>query len=195
MDLAWNDPRTRQFVTNVGLVTSDGPIGPNIMAAEWTHHVSYAPSLIAVCISASGATAESIQTSREFGVSLAAESQRILCSVAGGSTGREVNKIAALTELGAVFYAASRINAPMLAGAALNAECTVREILALGDRLTIVGEVLELSADTGVRPLAYHKGQYWTLGEALSKPAKPDLDRIKAIVASHRRVDPTQVQR
>jgi hypothetical protein len=33
MDLLWNDRRTRQFVTNVGLITSDGPLGPNIMAA------------------------------------------------------------------------------------------------------------------------------------------------------------------
>jgi flavin reductase (DIM6/NTAB) family NADH-FMN oxidoreductase RutF len=47
MDLLWNDRRTRQFVTNVGLITSDGPLGPNIMAAEWTHHISYSPSLIA----------------------------------------------------------------------------------------------------------------------------------------------------
>jgi hypothetical protein len=39
MDLLWNDRRTRQFVTNVGLITSDGPLGTNIMAAEWTHLV------------------------------------------------------------------------------------------------------------------------------------------------------------
>ena len=31
MDLSWNDRRTRQFVTNVGLITSGGPLGPNIM--------------------------------------------------------------------------------------------------------------------------------------------------------------------
>ena len=50
MDLSWNDRRTRQFVTNVGLITSVGPLGPNIMAAEWTHQISYSPSLIAANI-------------------------------------------------------------------------------------------------------------------------------------------------
>jgi hypothetical protein len=48
MELSWNDRRTRQFLTNVGLITTDGPYGPNVMAAEWTHHVSYSPSLIAI---------------------------------------------------------------------------------------------------------------------------------------------------
>ena len=48
MDLTWNDRRTRQFLTNLGLITCDGPYGPNVMAAEWTHHISYSPSLIAV---------------------------------------------------------------------------------------------------------------------------------------------------
>ena len=47
MDLSWNDRKTRQFVTNVGLITSEGPLGPNIMAAEWIHHISYSPSLVA----------------------------------------------------------------------------------------------------------------------------------------------------
>ena len=34
MDLLWNDKRTRQFVTNIGLITTAGPLGRNIMAAE-----------------------------------------------------------------------------------------------------------------------------------------------------------------
>ena len=50
MDLPWGDDCSKKFVTNVGLITSDGPHGPNIMACEWTHHVSYSPGLIAVCI-------------------------------------------------------------------------------------------------------------------------------------------------
>ena len=45
---------TVQFLTNVGLITSDGPYGPNVMAAEWTHHISYSPGLIAVNIHRQG---------------------------------------------------------------------------------------------------------------------------------------------
>ena len=41
MDIPWGSEGTRKFVTNVGLITSDDPHGNNIMAAEWTHLVSY----------------------------------------------------------------------------------------------------------------------------------------------------------
>ena len=70
MDLSWNDRRTRQFVTNVGLITSDGPLGPNIMAAEWIHHISYSPSLVAANIRGHDATAQNINESKEFGVNI-----------------------------------------------------------------------------------------------------------------------------
>jgi len=70
MDLAWGDEKTRQFITNVGLVTSRGPFGDNIMACEWTHHVSYSPGLVAVCIGPSKATHANIKSSKEFGSSL-----------------------------------------------------------------------------------------------------------------------------
>ena len=79
MDLQWNDRRTRQFLTNVGLITTNGPLGPDIMAAEWTHHISYSPSLISVNIRGHDATARNIETSKEFGVNIASRrSQRYM---------------------------------------------------------------------------------------------------------------------
>ena len=60
MELSWNDRRTRQFLTNVGLITTDGPYGPNVMAAEWTHHLSYSPSLIAINVRGNDATVKNI---------------------------------------------------------------------------------------------------------------------------------------
>jgi flavin reductase (DIM6/NTAB) family NADH-FMN oxidoreductase RutF len=85
MELSWNDRRTRQFLTNVGLITTDGP---NVMPAEWTHHVSYSPSLIAINVRGDDATAENINQSKEFGVNLATEDQNILCSLGGRHTGK-----------------------------------------------------------------------------------------------------------
>jgi flavin reductase (DIM6/NTAB) family NADH-FMN oxidoreductase RutF len=66
MDLPWNDRRTRQFLTNVRLITSDGPYGPNVMAAEWTHYISYSPGLIAVNIRGTDATPSKILGSLEL---------------------------------------------------------------------------------------------------------------------------------
>ncbi len=61
MDLPWGEERTKQFVTNVGIITSNGPYGHDVMACEWTHHISYSPGLIAVCISPMDTTHENIK--------------------------------------------------------------------------------------------------------------------------------------
>ena len=87
MKLPWNDPRSNKFATTIGLITSDGPNGPNIMACEWTHHLSYDPGLVAVSIGPTKTTVENIRTSKKFGVNLCSSNQSVLSSVAGGYSG------------------------------------------------------------------------------------------------------------
>jgi flavin reductase (DIM6/NTAB) family NADH-FMN oxidoreductase RutF len=191
MDLLWNDRRTRQFVTNVGLITSDGSFGPNIMAAEWTHHISYSPSLIAANIRGHDATAQNIKESKEFGISIAAENQNVICSIAGKYKGIHVDKISVIKEAGiAAFYNAKSISSqvPMLVGAAMNAECKLVKQEELGDHIMFVGEVIEISADENIRPLLYHNGRYWKLGEAMIKPQPDLLDRIEKFAKKHGRI-------
>ena len=48
------------------------------MAAEWTHHISYSPSLISVNIRGHDATAKNIEASKEFGVNISRRSQRYM---------------------------------------------------------------------------------------------------------------------
>ena len=187
MDLARNDRRTRQFVTSVGLITSTGPKGPNIMAAAWTHHVSYAPSLMAVCVAYDGATAHNARETRQFGVNLASQEQAAVCSIASAHSGRDVDKLAALKDLGWEFYPGRRIRALMLRNAALNAECTLARTVELGDHLMLVGEVVELSGDPEVRPLVYHDESYFELGRRVSKPGEAELRKIREAVANHRK--------
>jgi flavin reductase (DIM6/NTAB) family NADH-FMN oxidoreductase RutF len=99
LDLPWNDERSNMFITNVGLITSDGPFGANVMACEWTHHVSYSPGLVAVCIGPNKVTHENIKQTKEFGVNLCSTDQSIMSSIAGGYTGSRYNKINALTTM------------------------------------------------------------------------------------------------
>jgi flavin reductase (DIM6/NTAB) family NADH-FMN oxidoreductase RutF len=186
MDLEWDDARLRKFVTNVGLITTEGPAGPDIMAAEWTRHVSYAPSLIAINIYTHHATYRNIHATGEFGVNICAADQTKICSVAGGSKGDQVDKIAVLRELGAEFYDGKKIKAPMLSGATMNAECRVVKEEMVGDHAMFVGEVLEVSA-SDKPPLLYHGGKYYVLGEHIPKPPDPELERIGQIVARHRK--------
>jgi flavin reductase (DIM6/NTAB) family NADH-FMN oxidoreductase RutF len=186
MNLEWDDPRMRKFATNVGLITTDGPVGPNIMAAEWTRHVSYSPSMIAINIYTNHASYRNIHHSKEFGVNICAHDQSLVSSVAGGTRGSEVDKIGALKELGAEFHNAKRINAPMLSGTSMNAECKLVKEEMVGDHAMLVGEVVELTA-SDKPPLLYHAGKYYILGEHIPKPPPSELERIGQIVAKHKR--------
>ena len=187
MDLARTDRRTRQFVTNVGLITSTGPQGPNIMAAAWTHQVSHAPGLIAVCVAHNGATAHNARETRQFGVNLASQEQAAVCSIASAHSGRDVDKLSALMELGWEFYPGRRIRSLMLKDAALNAECTLARTVELGDHLMLVGEVVEFTGEPGIRPLVYHDESYFELGRRVSKPGEAELKKIREAVANHRK--------
>ena len=144
MNLPWGDSTSNQFVTNVGLITSNGPYDHNIMSAEWTHHISYAPGLIAVCINPNDASHANIEKTKEFGINLCAANQATLSSVAGGYSGKKYDKIKALKELGFKFFKAKKIDVLMVEDAAMNAECKLIKKMKLGDHTSFIGEVVEL---------------------------------------------------
>lgn len=187
MDLPWGDERTKQFVTNVGLITSNGPHGDNIMAAEWTHHVSYTPGLIAVRIRPDDATHANIEKTKEFGVNLCASDQNVLSSIAGGYSGKKIDKIEVLKELGFKFFKAKKINVLMIEEAAMNVECKLIKGITLGDHTTFVGEVVELYPVKDKEPIVYHNQKYWKLGNQIQKPPQEELDKISKIVDKHKK--------
>lgn len=186
MDLPWGEERSKQFVTNVGLITSNGPNGHDIMSAEWTHHVSYSPGLIAVCVNFHDATHENIKATKEFGVNLCTSDQDILSSIAGGYHGKDYDKISALKELGYKFFKAEKIDVFMVEGAAMNAECKLFKQIKLGDHTTFVGEVVELYPIKGKEPIVYHAGKYWKLEKQVTKPTQEERDKIREVVEKYR---------
>jgi flavin reductase (DIM6/NTAB) family NADH-FMN oxidoreductase RutF len=167
MKLPWNDPRSNKFATTIGLITSNGPDGPNIMACEWTHHLSYDHGLIAVSLGPTKATVENIRASKEFGVNLCASDQSVLSSVAGGYSGSKYNKIDALKELGFQFYEASKIKTLMVKGASLNVECKLFQEITFGDHIMFIGEVLEAIHNPEKQSLIYHDGKYWSVQSSI----------------------------
>jgi flavin reductase (DIM6/NTAB) family NADH-FMN oxidoreductase RutF len=187
LDLPWNDERSNRFITNVGLITSDGPFGANVMACEWTHHISYHPGLIAVCIRPDDATHENIRQSKEFGVNLCSTDQSIMSSVAGGYTGVRYNKIDALKELGFEFYKAKAIKAIMIKGASVNIECKLLKEIPLGDHTTFIGEVIQASINAEKQPLAYHGGRYFIMNTNVAKASDEERERIRKIIAKHKK--------
>lgn len=187
MDLPWGDERTDQFVTNVGVITSHGPHGDNVMACEWTHHVSYSPGLIAVCVRQGDATCENIHATKEFGVNLCSDKQSVLSSVSGGSSGRAVNKVKVLEGLGFIFYRAKKIKTLMIEGAVLSAEFKLVREISIGDHTMFIGEVVEAKADASKNPLVYHKRKYWKMGEHIDKPPQEELEKIKKLVEDNKK--------
>ena len=187
MDLAWTDERTHLTVKNVGLITSSGPNGQNIMSAEWTHQVSYSPGLIAVCIGPGKATVENIRATKEFGVSIASTELAGLASIAGSNSGKEINKIKALEELGFKFYKAKKIKTIMAEGAVLNLECKLVKEITLGDHIMFVGEVVEIAAKPEKKTLAYTRKTYGEVTFNVTKPAEADRKKIAVVLEKYKK--------
>ena len=186
MELPWNDPRSNKFVTTVGLITSEGLDGPNIMACEWTHHISYKPGLIAISLGHTKDTVKNIRSSKEFGINLCAADQSILSSIAGGYSGSKYDKVEALKELGFEFYRASKIKTLMVKGASLNAECQLFQEMSFGDHVMFIGEVIDATHNPEKQPLVYHDGKYWSLESAM-KPKQEERETIRKVVEKHKK--------
>jgi flavin reductase (DIM6/NTAB) family NADH-FMN oxidoreductase RutF len=186
MDLPWGDPRSNKFATSIGLITSNGPHGHDILACEWTHHLSYRPGLIAVSLGPTKATVENIRASKEFGINLCATDQTIVASVAGGYSGRDYDKINALKDLGFPFYQADSIDVLMVKGASLSAECKLFKEVIFGDHVMLIGEVIEAIHSTEKESLIYNNGMYWSL-HSIAKPNEDKRQSIKDILEKHRK--------
>ena len=182
MDIQWNDRRTRQFVYKMwGLSHQMDRMVLMSCRAEWTHHMSYSPCLIAVNIRGHDATAHNIEESKEFGVNLAGEDQNILCSISGRFTGTKVDKVQILNEFGVKFYPGRKIACLMIENCAMNAECKLVKREELGDHIMFVGEVVEISAHENIKPLIFHNGKYWKMSDTVEKPPSYILEKINEL--------------
>lgn len=186
MDLPWGDPRSNKFATTIGLITTNGPHNHNIMACEWTHHLSYSPGLIAVSLGPTKATLKNIKVSKEFGINLCSIDQTVLYSVAGGYSGKNYDKISALKELGFQFYQAKKINDLMVGEASLNVECKLFEDITFGDHIMLIGEVLDATHNPDKQSLVYHDGRYWSLQSAI-KPNQQEREKIQNVLEKYRK--------
>ena len=166
----------KYFVTGISLITSTGSLGQNIMAAEWTMQISYAPLLIAVFIHESAATFRNIKESKEFGVNVASDDQASLVNIAGGYSRFEIDKIKIKNLFS--FIRSRQINAPMIAGCIVNAECKLLAMKNLGDHTMFVGRVVAIKHDKTKRPLIYHTGKYYKIGPVM--PPIRETVRLKS---------------
>jgi flavin reductase (DIM6/NTAB) family NADH-FMN oxidoreductase RutF len=187
MDLKYGSLARNAFATNVGLITSNGPHGHNVMAAEWTLQISYDPALIAISIGPNKATSENISDAGFFGVSIASKNQNTLSSIAGGYSGKEVDKISLLQEMGYTFHKGKDLDVYLVDGAMLLAECTVIDEKVYGDHILYVGEAKNIEADTSLTPIVYHTGKYLSIGSEVPKPSNEERGNWKEMVSQFRK--------
>ncbi len=163
----------RYFSTGISMITSRGPQGPNIMAAEWVIQISYSPVLIAVFIHNGSYTIKNIEKTKEFGVNVASQGQTTEVSVAGGYSGSEIDKL----KIKNVFKISQphKIKTPMIADCTINAECKLVRKEKLGDHVMLVGKVVHIEYDDTKSPLLYHKGRYFGLHSTIEPDRKEVL--------------------
>ena len=187
MEIPWGSDIANCFITNVGLVTTNGIYGHNIMACEWTHHLSYKPGLIGVSIHPRHATYAHIKSSKEFGVCVVSTQQSVLSSIAGKESGKIIDKIKIAEELGFKFSSAKNINVMMIEGASVNLECKLHQEIPLGDHTLFVGEVIAGSFNPEEKPLGYHHGKYWDMTSTLEKPPAGVREKIKMLFECYKK--------
>ena len=78
------------------------------------------------------------------------------------------------------------MQAPMVSGAAMNAECRVIETNELGGNAIFIGEVVHVQS-SDVAPLIYHGGKYYKLGKVIRKPPHEELAKIRSLVEKYRK--------
>ncbi len=158
----------RYFATTVGLVTSHHDGKSDVMACEWTMCVSWNPLKILVMVWNGHLTHEYIKASGEFGVNLCSDQLASQSNLAGSVSGREKNKLD-----DSLFKdrlsPAKKIKAPLIEGCIVNAECEVEESFVLGSYTGFIGNAVEAKFDDQAKPMFYHQGKYFYLGDQIPK--------------------------
>jgi len=87
--------------------------------------------------------------------------------------------------MGFTFTKAENIDVFMVDGAALLIECTMIDQRVRGDHTVFIGEPLSVSEGENLKPLLYHNGKYWSIGDERSKPSEEERKEMGKIVQKH----------
>jgi flavin reductase (DIM6/NTAB) family NADH-FMN oxidoreductase RutF len=161
-----NRKAQRYFTSTVALVTSKFGPTVNVMSAEWSLRVSLDPFLMAVFVGYERETYRLIRESGEFGLSYCSDQQGELAHVAGNMSLKDGNKF---EKANFVTFDSKYIGAPLIDGAVSNFECRVIDELKTGDHAVFVGEVLAGYCDDSRKPLVFHGGKFYGIGERIKR--------------------------
>jgi flavin reductase (DIM6/NTAB) family NADH-FMN oxidoreductase RutF len=155
-----------QTLTTVAMVTATDGQRENVMACEWAMMVSTNPMRFVISVGPRHATHDLITQSGEFGLNFCSDRQARLSHVSGSYSLNDTDKWQ-LADFPT--YAAKKIRPPMIENCTLNVECKVIATHPLGDHTMFIGEAVWARYDPELRPLLYHGGKYFYVGEQVPK--------------------------
>ncbi|MFH1754459.1 MAG: flavin reductase family protein [Candidatus Latescibacterota bacterium] len=154
-----------QFVDPVVLVTVATEKTANVMTVGWASPVSFEPPVLMVSIAPKRFTHDLLVKAGEFGVSVLADDQIELSTLAGTLSGSKTDKLA-MEQFDT--FAADKINAPLIRGARAWFECRLVSHHTVGDHTAFYGEVVGLAVDEDKSPLILFNRHYYGLGGELA---------------------------
>ena len=145
----------------------------NIITLAWVTTACFDPPTIVCAIRNTRYSHELIKKSGEFVVNVPTEKIVRETDFCGQVSGRDTDKF---SECNFTKVKASQVKAPLIGECPVNIECKVKEIVHLGSHDLFVGEIVAVNVDEELiekesinykktSPIAYARGDYWTLGE------------------------------
>jgi flavin reductase (DIM6/NTAB) family NADH-FMN oxidoreductase RutF len=140
--------------TGVALITATTPAGPAGMAVNSFTSVSLDPPLVSFCAAHTSSTWPLVRAAGAFSINVLGEQHS------------EVSR--RFAQKGADRFAGTQYRlgvtgAPVLLGVAASLDCEIFAEHDAGDHVIVLGRVVHLDADEGVRPLVFHGGGYCSL--------------------------------
>lgn len=159
------DKSQNYTTTTVALVTSKNRDEVNVMSAEWSIRVSIEPFLIGVMIGYQRESYRLISESGEFGINYCSDEQGEVAHIAGNYSLKDTDKF---QRTGITTFPGRFIKAPLIEGCISVYECRVINEFRVGDHAAFIGEVLNGFYDSNKKPLVFHHGKFFHLGDRIS---------------------------
>jgi 3-hydroxy-9,10-secoandrosta-1,3,5(10)-triene-9,17-dione monooxygenase reductase component len=143
-----------RFPTGVVLVTAATPEGPTGMAVNSFTSVSLDPPLVSFCAARLSSTWPRIRAAGAFAVNVLGEHHS---EVSRRFARKDADRFAGLR------HRPGATGGPVIDGVAAHLDCQLHAVHDAGDHVIVLGRVVYLDADEGVRPLVFHGGDYCRL--------------------------------
>jgi 3-hydroxy-9,10-secoandrosta-1,3,5(10)-triene-9,17-dione monooxygenase reductase component len=149
--------------TGVALITATTPAGPTGMAVNSFTAVSLNPPLVSFCAAHTSSTWPRIEAAGAFAVNVLGEHH---AEVSRRFARKGADRFAGLV------HRSGATGAPVLDGVAAHLDCQLYAVHEAGDHVIVLGRVVHLDADEGVRPLVFHGGDYCGLQSSVVPSAR-----------------------